>query len=127
MFRYTLPAYVLIVFGIIAAIAASPMLDAPLRLMADLVFWPLDGGPAITTSAERLLAGVSGGLMAGWGVSVLTLARGGELSSAMLRGGGTWFVIDSLASIIAGAPLNAAFNIGFLALFLYAGWPRKTA
>ncbi len=126
MLRFILPAWILIVFGLVVALAASPMADAPLEMMADLIFWPLDGGPLVTTPAERLLAGISGGLMTGWGVTVLTVGRGGELPSALLRGGIAWFAIDSIASVIAGAPLNVALNIGFLALFVYAGWPRKS-
>ncbi|MFY0638054.1 excinuclease ABC subunit A [Maricaulis maris] len=127
MFRFKLLAWVLIAFGLVVALASSPMLDAPLELMADLVFWPVDGGPHVTTPAERLLAGISGGLMLGWGVTVMVLAGGGAMPTAMLRGGVAWFVVDSIGSAVAGAPLNIALNTGFLALFLYAGWPRRAA
>ena len=37
--------------------------------------------------------------------------------SIILTSIGTWFVIDSTASVIAGAPLNALLNCSFL--FLY--------
>jgi hypothetical protein len=39
-----------------------------------------------------------------------------------VRGVGCWFVVDSLMSIAAGAPLNAIFNVGFLLLFVVPVW-----
>ena len=36
----------------------------------------------------------------------------------------TWFVIDSAGSVLAGAPLNALFNVGFLLIFVLPVWTR---
>ena len=47
--------------------------------------------------------------------------------SLILTSIGAWFVIDSAGSILAGAPVNALFNVGFLAMFAVPLWrPART-
>jgi hypothetical protein len=66
--------------------------------------------------------------MAGWGVLLWMLsthlfpidqALAAKLIIASII---TWFVIDSTGSILAGAPLNAAFNVSFLLIFCVPLW-----
>ncbi len=66
--------------------------------------------------------------MAGWGVLLWMLsthlfpsdqALAAKLIIASIV---TWFVIDSTGSILAGAPLNAAFNVSFLLIFCVPLW-----
>jgi hypothetical protein len=40
---------------------------------------------------------------------------------------GTWFVIDSAGSVLAGAPLNALFNVSFLLIFVLPVWKPTPA
>lgn len=113
-------------FGVIVALAALPATAGMANLLADLVFWPLDGAQRIDTPAARLLAAIAGGVLVGWGVTLwlvtaYVLPSDVSAASSIIRVGIlSWFVVDSLGSIAAGAPLNAALNIGFLVLFL---WP----
>lgn len=115
-------------FGVVVALAAVPETAGPANLLADLVFWPLDGTPQIDTPAARLLAAISGGVLVGWAVTLWLITThvlpmdAVAASSIIRRGIIAWFVVDSLGSIAAGAPLNAVLNIGFVALFL---WPLR--
>lgn len=125
--RLRIAAGALILFGLFTTTGAIPAIDAGADLFLDLVFLPLDGAQVISTDSERLLFGILGGVTVGWGVVFWMLAIGRDARTAILWGGGVWFVVDSTASVLAGGPMNAVYNTGFLALFLYAGWPRKSA
>ena len=113
-------------FGALAALAAHPATDGIMVFFADLVFWPLDGAQNAEAPVSRLILGIAGGLMSGWGVLMLKLAGEGlrtapELSLRLIRMSIlSWFVVDSAASWVAGAPLNIVGNAVFLVLFL---WP----
>lgn len=113
-------------FGVIVVLAAHPSTGGIAAFFADLLFWPLDGSPIIHSAAARLLAAIAGGVMLGWGlllwhVSGHLLATYPELAAGFLRSSVlVWFMFDSLGSIAAGAPLNVALNLVFLAAFL---WP----
>ena len=114
-----------LVFGLIIAASASPGAAGITQFLLDLIFWPVDGTPTLNTPEARLLCAISGGVMAGWGLMLWLVAsrlyaREPELArSLILYSVATWFVIDSTGSIIAGAPLNAVFNIGFMLLFWF--------
>ncbi|MDM7985429.1 MAG: hypothetical protein QUV02_13385 [Maricaulis sp.] len=116
----TLPAWTLIISGLLTALAVLPPLRPVLVTFGDWAFWPLDGTPGTLDSVHLLVAAVAGGLMTGWGVFMLALSKDCDLSKALLLGALTWFVVDSSGSAIAGAPMNGVFNLGFLALML---WP----
>lgn len=119
---------VVIIFGFLTALAALSLTAAPTSFLADMIFWPVDGGQAIDTDVTHLLAAILGGVMAGWGVLLYLLTtrlypRDPDLARMLISVSiGTWFVIDGLGSILAGASLNALFNVGFLALFLIPLW-----
>lgn len=119
---------IVIGFGLVMVLGAHPATSAPVALLADLVFWPVDGQQRVSAPETRLLWAISGGILAGWGLLLWqistrlypqdpALARTLILSSISF-----WFVIDSLGSIFAGAPINAALNVGFLLLFLVPLW-----
>jgi hypothetical protein len=120
--------------GALIAVAAAPAGTTLLRLFMDLAFWPLDGAQDVSGSEIRLISAVSGGMMVGWGlllwqITTRLLPRDPELArSLIITSVATWFVIDSLASVVAGAPANALFNVGFLALFVLPLWrPARAA
>ncbi len=119
---------IVILFGLLIALASMPPMAAPALFLADLIFWPVDGVQAVPTETSRLLSAISGGVMAGWGVLLYLLTtrlypRDPELGRMLISASiGIWFVVDSLGSIAAGAPLNALFNVGFLALFMVPLW-----
>lgn len=110
--------------GLLFLLGAHPATAWPLAMLADLVFWPLDGAQSMAQGHTRLLAGIGGGVMLGWSVMlwrVVTrlmpadprLARG-IVTEAIL----VWFVTDSIASFLAGGGINVILNAGLLLLFL---------
>lgn len=108
----------------------APLLDG----FVDLAFAPLDGAEAVHEPAARLWAGIAGGLMAGWGATLRAVALRtvpndpGALRAVVLPGALVWFAVDGLGSIAAGAPVNTALNLGFLALFAAPVlWPAPRA
>lgn len=117
-------AIVFIAFGLLSALAAWPPLAGPQKFLAQLIFMDFDGSVTITTQSERLLSAILGGMIAALGVILWQLTDklyqdnpaliGRIIISSLI----TWYVIDSAASAVAGAPLNFIGNLGFLALFL---------
>ena len=116
-------AIILIAFGLLFAAAAVPALSYPAVFFLDLALWPLDGAQSLDAPETRLLCAVGGGMLVGWGALFYLLAdRVYPQEPALVRkfvlvSICSWFVVDSMGSIAAGAPMNALFNIGFLALF----------
>ena len=110
--------------GLALALAAIPVLNLPVRLLADLLIWPLDQGQTLGTSETRLVLAIGGGVMVGWGLMIWQLAgepmqRAPDATRAIIRTSIlVWFLVDSLASVAAGVPLNVLGNVVFLALFL---------
>jgi hypothetical protein len=117
-------------FGLVSAMAAVPAFDAPLRWLVDLAFFPFDGRQTLGTPEARLLAAIGGGLTVGYGVLLYMIAdkvyaRDAALGrQIMLAGIWSWFLVDSTASTLAGAPFNVVLNIGFLAAYV---WPLRQA
>ena len=110
--------------GLALALAALPALNLPMRLLADLLIWPLDQGQTLATSETRLVLAISGGVMVGWALMIWQLAgepmqRAPDSIRAIIRTSIlVWFLVDSLASVAAGVPLNVLGNAVFQALFL---------
>jgi hypothetical protein len=117
-----------IFFGILVAAAATPFGAMPTQFLADLIFFPIDGAQDISAPETRLMSAIGGGVMAGWGVLLWMLSTqlfpsDQRLAARLIIASiVTWFVIDSAGSIIAGAPLNAAFNVSFLFIFCVPLW-----
>ena len=68
------------------------------------------------------------GVLVGWGALLFLVAdQLGSVDPVLVRtfvltSIGSWFVVDSLGSLAAGAPVNALFNVGFLVLFFWPVW-----
>ena len=112
---------IVIAFSLSGILATMPFTDAGGRLMLDLAFWPIDGVPGSTSQEARLLWAISSGILTGWGLMLWQISSRlyprdpGLARSLILTSMAAWFVVDGLGSIIAGAPMNALFNTGFLA------------
>jgi hypothetical protein len=119
-----LAALVTILSGLALAISAWPPVSGPLRLLTDLVLWPIDQTETLAARETRLLLAIAGGVIAGWALMIWQLAGAplvrdpGTIRGIVRQSVLTWFVIDSTASIVAGAPLNLLGNLVFVALFL---------
>lgn len=114
----------LILFGLIALAASHPSGAAPWGFLFDLVRWSFEPGPYQFDKDAQLLNGISGGVLFGWGV-VLTwlsfgpIAKGDESARRVaMIGAGSWFVADSLGSLLSGTPGNIILNLGFLLAFM---------
>jgi hypothetical protein len=118
-------------FGLLTALAAWPALNLPTLWLIDLMFLPFDGEQNIASPEARILCGILGGVLVGWGVLhwlIVTKLYGREpaLARQMLWFSVlSWFVIDCTASIIAGAPFNAVMNVPFLLLFIIPLWRHR--
>jgi hypothetical protein len=110
-------------FGVVLVDAAFPPFDLPARFIFDLVYWPLDGAPAITAPEIRFATGVCGAVMLGWGWLMLAIVKRPETDPALWRAMVAclliWFIPDSIVSLKTGATLNVVSNVLLLAMFLY--------
>lgn len=119
---------VVIGFGIAMVASSLPAISSSTGILLDLIFWPLDGRQTAGAPEVHLLSAICGGILTGWGLLLWQLTtrlypRDPELArSLILTSVGTWFVVDGIGSVMAGAPLNAALNIGFLLLFVVPLW-----
>ena len=108
--------------GALFALSAFASLRGPTMLFLDLVFWPIDGQPAALSREAVFGVAISGALTLSWGVLMLGLVRdrtlGPNVWQTMTTALTIWFVVDSLASIISGAGVNAISNAVLYATFL---------
>lgn len=117
-------AYLVMGFGLVFALGAHPATDVVPLFFLDLILWPLDGADMETTASMRLLSALSGGVMFGWGVTLWYVAgpvleaNAGLAKRILTAGVVSWFVLDSVGSVIAGAPLNLLGNLVFLLAFM---------
>jgi hypothetical protein len=117
--------YALIALGAVFALTVAPSLAGPVALFTDLIFWPVDGRPALDR-ASALAMSIIGAVMIGWGLLMAALLRHDDLAAdprvlrAMTTAVTVWFVVDSFVSILGGAWLNAVSNTVIYAAFI---WP----
>ena len=127
-------AGVVIFFGVYVALAAHPATAGLVAPVVDMIVWPINGAETFAASEARLISAIGGGVMAGWGVLLWLVAtrlyaREPALAKSMILWSiGVWFVIDSIGSVAAGAPLNVLLNLTFPIAFAAAFLPsRQTA
>jgi len=120
----TYAAYILIGFGLLSFFSLITPLSHLMVFFMDLTFWAVSTNDhGVATESARLWIGISGGLMVGYGITLALVAQGvyardKELGGRIIMAGIIgWFIFDGLGSIAAGAGINAALNLTFLALF----------
>lgn len=115
-------------FGALMLLATLPPVSMAFGLLADLVYWPLDGAQGVGDPGTRLMLAIGGGMGLAWGALILALAQGlagadpAALRRVVVRSIWVWFVADSLFSAVVGAWGNVPGNVAFLALAL---WPLR--
>ena len=115
-------------FGVLIAAASTIGAAAPTEFLADLIFFPIDGAQSLAAPETRLMNAIGGGVLAGWGLLIWKLSttvfvKDPALAKQLIVPSIlTWFVIDSTGSVLAGAPLNALFNVSFLLVFCVPLW-----
>ncbi|MGF1511783.1 MAG: hypothetical protein ACFB9M_19990 [Myxococcota bacterium] len=117
-----------VVFGIWAA--AGAFFEPLGKSILLLALWRWQAEPMTPAGLSGLA--ISGGVMVGWGATLIQLCRAPGLSqaefAAIVRTGvWAWFVVDGAASIAAGAAPNLVPNTVLLALTLWATSNRGEA
>lgn len=114
---------IVIGFGLLGFLSIWPAFAMPIEMLLDLIFWPIDASQSLAFPESRLLLAIASGGLVGWGAMMWLIAAqlyetNPQLSRKMIMTSIIlWFVIDSTGSIVSGAPINAVFNLGFVALF----------
>lgn len=117
-----------ILLGLLVAFGAHPATALPATWLSDIVFWPFDGAQTLEAPAARVLAAISGGVMAGWGAMMwLVLDRLMPADPALARlliieAILVWFVVDSAGSFAAGATVNVLLNTMLMLAFVIPAW-----
>ena len=110
----------LILIALLWAAAPYGPIDAPARIMLDILAWPYGDGTPVWEPNIKWLSSISAGLLLMLGIILL-----GVIAPALQAGDKRvawitllamcgWFVIDSAGSIASGFGSNAVFNIGLL-------------
>jgi hypothetical protein len=106
--------------GVGVAVLAFPGTMAATGVLNEVVFG--ESGD-MTTPLSRLLAGIAGGVLAGWAVTMWVVVRRlhsqdpGLVGAILLPGLVVWFVVDSVGSVASGGGLNVVGNLGFMVMF----------
>ncbi|MDQ0423594.1 hypothetical protein J2045_004649 [Peteryoungia aggregata LMG 23059] len=117
-----------VLLGLLVAFGAHPATALPATWLSDIVFWPFDGAQPLEAPAARVLAAISGGVMAGWGAMMwLILDRLMPADPALARlliieAILIWFVVDSTGSFAAGAMVNVLLNTMLMLAFVVPAW-----
>jgi hypothetical protein len=125
-----LSALFVLVTGLLPTLAIFQATQEPWRLFFDILAWPLDNSPADFSDTERQLSAVLGGVLCGWAWLLYKLSDPQVFNSSirrlMIQSTWVWFVLDSAGSVIAGIPLNAVSNMGFLLILLVPLYKLKS-
>ncbi len=93
-------------------------------VLVDFIVGPFDGGQSYAAAETRVLAAISGGLTAGlamfvWMVTHHIYAHNQVVGRQIIVTSViTWFVVDSVGSVLAGVAFNALANVSFLLMFV---------
>jgi len=119
-------------FGLALAATMAPPLFPLAKVFLTMAHWPFHPAPDAAESTLRLMFAISGGLTVGLAAMMWVVASDVLLAApqagrkVVITAALAWFCTDSLFSVLAGAPTNAALNVVFLVLMLGAvkrdGW-----
>lgn len=113
----------MIASGFIFVLAAVPATDIFARLFYDLVYWPLDGQSGFSNAARPTIA-ILGAVFLAFAILVQGVAKialdnpASPLWRVLTTSVVVWWVVDSVASVICGIPVNALTNTILLVTFL---------
>jgi hypothetical protein len=128
IFQLRLASAIVMGFGLVTALAAWPPLNLPSLWLLDLMFLPFDRQQNLDGSEHRILSGILGAVLVGlgvmqWQVVTKLFAREPVLARQILLAGmWSWFAVDCVASVVAGAPFNVVMNVPFLLMFVVPLW-----
>ena len=124
---------ILIGFGLLMFLSLWTPLSHVMSWFLDLAILPaFDGAQSFAATETRLLIAICGGICVGWGVMYYLIVAhvfednpklGRKLILTPII---AWFCVDSLGSVLAGAPFNAVLNLSFLFMFAVPVlWPSR--
>ncbi|MEM7445401.1 MAG: excinuclease ABC subunit A [Pseudomonadota bacterium] len=126
-------AWLLIVIGALFSWLTSGPLAAVNLAFLDLAVFPVDGAQTFAATETRLLAAITGGITAGLGMAILMITRHVYEQNPVLGRRMilwpvlTWFVVDGVGSVLAGAAFNALLNLVLLAAIILPLLITRTA
>lgn len=119
-------------FGPIFFLGTMVSTMEPARLTLDILSWPIDGHTSYESPDTRFLSALTGGFLFGWGVTIWFLSTSvydhapNAVRKTVVAGLLSWFILDSLGSIVSGNISNAFFNIIILIIAVGPLWfPAK--
>lgn len=120
---------VLVATGAFFALAAFQFLHPVAHIFLQIAYWPIHDVPAELMVPSPLLLVITGGLTVGlggmqWalGTYVAPVSAAAATKTAQITAW-SWFCVDSLGSILVGAPFNVVLNLSFLVLILLSCRP----
>lgn len=113
-------SYVIIVFSVIWGLAPYESINAPARILIDILDWPFGDALATLDRNTMWLSSIGTGLML-----ALAIFYGWVIAPAIERGDKqivkvgiwailAWYVVDSTGSVASGVASNVLFNTPFL-------------
>lgn len=125
-------AGIVVGFGLLCTLAVFTPLAVVMEQFLRLAMLSGDAPVLLGSVDGRLTLAILGGITAGWGAMIWMLitriyADQPDVAGPMIVVSTlVWFVVDSLGSVLSGAPFNAVLNLTFLALLvLPVIWPAK--
>jgi hypothetical protein len=100
----------------------------PARWTLDVLSWPIDGIQNYEAATTRFLSALTGGFLLGWGIMIWCLSSmvydkaPDFVRKSVVIGLLSWFVLDSLGSIVSGNSINAFFNVIVLLIAVGPLW-----
>ena len=117
-------AWGFIAFAFVWGLAPYTAINAPSRVLLDVLDWPFgDGAPSLTRS-EMWLSSIGAGLVLGVSIMLLGIVapaiRNGQKQVGRVTAWAFvgWYVMDGLGSAVAGVPSNVFFNTILLIMIL---------
>ncbi|MBB5516179.1 hypothetical protein FHS89_002205 [Rubricella aquisinus] len=119
--------------GLLMVLAELLPVMGAVSAFLDLAYWPYDGAQVVAGDVATLFNAILGGVLIGFGVLIHEVgskvyAKDEPLGRRILLTGlFAWYLTDSFASAVTGAPFNAVMNTFFAGCFIVTLlWPART-
>jgi hypothetical protein len=115
-------------FGPVFFLGTMLSTSEPARWTLDVLSWPIDGIQNYEAATTRFLSALTGGFLLGWGIMIWCLSSmvydkaPDFVRKSVVIGLLSWFVLDSLGSIVSGNSINAFFNVIVLLIAVGPLW-----
>lgn len=117
-------AILFIIFAIIWGLAPYQAINAPSRVLLDILDWPFGDASPTFTGSEMWLSSIGAGLTAAISIMLIGIVAPAVEKSDRKTARVTilafiiWYIVDSVGSVVSGIPSNAFFNLILLIAIL---------